>query len=132
MTQLRKWADEPCILSDWNPSSYGYGFKSMGGRYAHREAWESVRGPIPAGMVINHLCRVRLCINVNHLEVVTPGDNARYSSLKEYCKRGHHKGIGIRCKKCKSITARERRAIYGRRSRGAEYPDLRFKTDQVG
>ena len=34
-------------------------------------------GPIPAGMVIDHLCRNRNCVRPDHLEVVTPAQNTR-------------------------------------------------------
>lgn len=38
---------------------------------AHRYAYESLRGPIPKGMELDHLCRRPLCINPDHLEIVT-------------------------------------------------------------
>jgi hypothetical protein len=40
-------------------------------RYAHRVAYEWFRGPIPAGLDLDHLCRVRNCVNPYHLEAVT-------------------------------------------------------------
>jgi len=51
----------------------GYGCLNVGGRteYAHRFAWMHLRGPIPKGLTIDHLCRVRKCVNPDHLEVVT-------------------------------------------------------------
>src|SRR5262249_23615223 len=42
---------------------------------AHRLAWELVRGPIPDGANLIHLCGVRHCVNPDHLEVVTVKQN---------------------------------------------------------
>lgn len=39
--------------------------------YAHRVAYEALAGPIPDGLDLDHLCRVRLCVNPLHLEPVT-------------------------------------------------------------
>ena len=71
---------EACV--DWVGAlnNYGYGIvhlrKGPGGMVlVHRIAWESARGAIPGGMVIDHLCRNRRCVNVDHLEVVTRGEN---------------------------------------------------------
>ena len=44
---------------------------------AHRFAWELLRGPIPDGHEIDHLCRVMACVNPDHLEPVTPSENVR-------------------------------------------------------
>ena len=55
----------------------GYGQYSIKGRpvLAHRWAYEQLRGPIPDGMHIDHLCRVRHCVNPEHMEPVTPAEN---------------------------------------------------------
>lgn len=37
----------------------------------HRAVWEALVAPIPTGMVIDHKCRVRSCVNPDHLRVVT-------------------------------------------------------------
>lgn len=45
--------------------------------YSHRFAYELLVGPIPEGLVIDHLCRVPLCCNPLHLEPVTNHENIR-------------------------------------------------------
>jgi hypothetical protein len=44
---------------------------------AHRVAFELVIGPIPSGLVIDHLCRMRACVNPGHMEPVTHLENLR-------------------------------------------------------
>jgi hypothetical protein len=67
----------------------GYGTLGVGQRsrgekctvYAHRASYETYRGPIPERMHIDHLCRVRCCVNPDHLEVVIQAENNRRSRL---------------------------------------------------
>lgn len=44
---------------------------------AHRAVYEAHRGAIPEGMELDHLCRVRVCVNPSHLEIVTRAENVR-------------------------------------------------------
>ena len=78
----------------WN----GYGQFKVAGRhvYAHRFAYELLVGPIPEGLTIDHLCRVRHCVNPAHLEPVTSRENtlrgdtpAARNAAKTHCPQGH-------------------------------------------
>lgn len=53
--------------------------------YAHRAFYTALVGEIPHGLVIDHQCRVRNCVNPYHLEPVTSRENTR---------RGDHTGCG--------------------------------------
>lgn len=70
----------------------GYGrFRVQGVSHrAHRWIWIHERGPIPPELEIDHLCRVRHCVNVDHMELVTHQENiTRAFSLITHCKDGH-------------------------------------------
>jgi hypothetical protein len=57
----------------------GYGSIRRGSKMlmAHRWFYEQAKGPIPAGMFLDHLCRRPLCVNPDHLEPVSHTENLR-------------------------------------------------------
>lgn len=57
----------------WN----GYGQFDLGQKAVlpHRFAYELIKGPIPKGITLDHLCKVRHCVNPAHLEAVTMREN---------------------------------------------------------
>lgn len=72
--------DSGCWLWTGFVDKTGYGTRSPGAgvpgsRLAHRQFYELLVGPIPPGLVIDHLCRVRHCVNPEHLEPVTQREN---------------------------------------------------------
>lgn len=90
--------DGGCWLWQASFMGVGYGGFSVDGvmRYAHRVAYELIVGPIPEGLHIDHLCRVRHCVNPSHLEAVTQAENIRrgcgpaaIAVRENRCHRGH-------------------------------------------
>jgi hypothetical protein len=66
----------------WQLALKENGYGSVGGPgqrmlYAHRVYYEEANGPIPDGLVIDHLCRQSACVNPDHLEAVTQSENVR-------------------------------------------------------
>ena len=118
------------------PSGYGQ-FRLCGRTHrSHRVGYEIQVGPIPDGLVIDHLCRNRACQNAKHLEPVTIGENIRRGDTgkgsnpqagKTHCPQGHPysgdnliirtgKYRGRRCRAC-SIEQHAYRAIIAARLR---------------
>jgi hypothetical protein len=74
--------DTPCWVWQWSLKGDGYGqaVGPNGPGKAHRIVYERLRGPIPAGLELDHLCRNPLCVNPDHLEPVTHQENLRRGS----------------------------------------------------
>lgn len=84
----------------WNgsrkPSGYGQMRMANVRIITHRFAYEQIKGPIPAGLQIDHLCRVRECCNPDHLEPVTIRENvlrgighSAQNARATHCREGH-------------------------------------------
>lgn len=116
---------DDCWLYAGSISDSGYGRVYVGKQYskngsvsAHRLMYEAVKGEIPEGLFIDHLCEVRNCVNPDHLEAVTNQVNVARGLRKfrlTHCRSGRHEltpdnlykalncyGTIMRsCKKCK-------------------------------
>lgn len=109
----------------WNwqkcQDGYGYGVVRVNtiGYRVHRLVFALCVGEIPEGLVLDHLCRNRLCCNPRHLEPVTIGENVKRGfATVTHCNQGHeytpqntlrhHKRR--RCRECHNAQERERHA----------------------
>ena len=76
---------------------YGTFYFKKKSRKAHRFSYYITHGDIPTGMMIDHICRNRACVNPEHLRLVTPQQNTLENSksigainkAKTHCKLGH-------------------------------------------
>lgn len=81
-----------CWLWQGDITSKGYAQFRVAGksRCAHRVAYEIFRGLIPDGLQLDHLCRVRHCVNPDHLQPVTHAENLlRGKRAQTHCTHGH-------------------------------------------
>ena len=106
---------ETCWLWTASLGDKGYGRFRTGNREykAHRWAYLNLVGPVESGLELDHLCRIRSCVNPSHLEPVTHRVNmlrghtiVAAKAAQTLCKRGHaldlidHRG----CRKCSTCT----------------------------
>ena len=118
----------PCWSWTAAKNTSGYGVFQLGTKttLAHRFAYKMMKGEIPTGLSLDHLCRNRLCVNPLHLEPVTRGQNVLrgigipvQNKAKTHCSEGHllsvdnldkfKLSIGTRrCKICKNASERAR------------------------
>lgn len=92
-------ADDGCWL--WTGGNFtrnGYARIWVDNRrvMVHRLLYEIAYGPIADGLVLDHLCRVRRCVNPAHLEEVTSGENvlrgegaSAVNARRTHCVNGH-------------------------------------------
>jgi hypothetical protein len=134
-----------------NPKGYGQfrvGAKPDGRAivvHAHRFAYIDTVGPIPEGLELDHLCRVRACVNPMHLEPVTTAENQRRSPIsfvatlgnRTHCTNGHEWNaentywyVGSKhsphrqCRQCKRDRRARARAQAGLQNRPREVRSL--------
>lgn len=120
-----------CWVWNFSKTASGYGqvyfAKLKRPVVAHRAMLFALGKEIPSNMEVDHLCRERLCINPDHLEIVTPLENVRRSvpywkSRKtNFCRKGHpfdeintrifaRDGVPTQiCRACKALWSRNKR-----------------------
>lgn len=120
-----------CWLWTASQNAYGYGQFAVQHNVhepAHRFAYKLEIGPVPASLELDHLCRVRHCVNPGHLEPVTRQVNtlrgvsfAAAKAKQTACIHGHDftpantftrgKRGGRGCLACRRMTDRKRRSV---------------------
>lgn len=126
-------SESGCWLWDGYITPKGYGTVRFNGKNvrAHRLSYELHIGAIPKGLQLDHLCRVRHCINPAHLEPVTLQENLRRglgginNAIKTHCPHGHPydrantrtrrrgRGTGRLCRACSRLRNQRLRTAEG-------------------
>jgi hypothetical protein len=116
----RFWSKVNYTSTCWSWLAYknkdGYGRFIMKGKvkFAHRVAYESMHGNVPAGMELDHLCKNRACVNPSHMEPVTHIENvkrgnANYKKHFTHCVNGHPLNQKRKCNICQAAAQRRYR-----------------------
>jgi hypothetical protein len=119
------------VWIDLSLKNDGYGQVTHSGRKwsAHKLSYVLAKGPVPDGLVLDHLCRVRCCINPDHLEPVTDAVNVARGisaqttkarrAAQTHCPNGHEYTVantrisplgGKKCRACQRDLTRKYRA----------------------
>lgn len=106
------WTGTTCV------KGYGRFSADSASWQAHRFAWTLLMGDIPAGLEIDHLCRIRNCVNPDHLEPVdhrtnvlrSPSNPIALASFRATCTKGHplRHVPGARQRRCFTCNPRRR------------------------
>lgn len=130
-----------CYISQYSVASHGYtqiGWHDDAGQrivtLVHRVVWIYINGQIPEGMTVDHLCKSKRCVNIDHLRLLTNFENARRTFGRDWplgeCINGHPNSElftedsgRIRCRPCQRDYSRAHytRNIEKERLRGREY-----------
>lgn len=76
------------------PHGHGAVYHDGASRPAYRVIWEHLRGEVPEGLELDHLCRNPPCCNPDHLDPVTHAENMRRGAqsyeVRSHCLAGLH------------------------------------------
>ena len=108
---------ESCWLWTASTTKNGYGRFAVSHertQVAHRWLWEQTNGPVPEGLELDHVCKVKHCVNPDHLEPVTRSEN-QWRNHSPICAQGHlkdrHNSQGyLICSECSRQAVRRYRA----------------------
>lgn len=98
---------ESCWIWEATLTRKGYGMVSVEGkaRQAHRVSWSLANGPIPNGMLVDHICHNHACVNPEHLRLASAKSNSEY-------RKGPQKGTLSGCRNVYKTGARWSVYIY--------------------
>lgn len=115
-----------CIESKRGITTNGYSRIFINGKQvqAHRWAWELINGRIPDDLVIDHICRNRKCVAIDHLRMVSQQENVMAGlhniDNRSHCNQGHpfvKENIMVRkngkreCAECNRVRGRKNYAV---------------------
>lgn len=144
LTRLLKHVEKTATCWLWkgglNKKGYGKCYDGARNEIAHIAFYRLLVGPIPSGLELDHICRVRRCVNPEHLEPVTHAENIRRGRSgaanreKTHCSKGHEftpentyrdKQNRRQCLVCKRL----QRVDWGRRNKEhlRQYNQRRYK-----
>lgn len=118
-SKVKRKGPKQCWIWLGSHSQIGHGTFWSGSRPigAHRFSYELAHGPIPTGLIIDHLCNNPPCVNPAHMELVSHQENTLRAVRKDTCINGHlltpetsrSYGGGRRCLICHRDRERARR-----------------------
>lgn len=88
---MKSKAKDGCWYWAGSINASGYGNMYVNGRtqLAHRVMYEIEYGESPDGFDVDHICDTRICINPEHLRLLTHAENVRKYYKPNHCNNGH-------------------------------------------
>ena len=112
MSKVAPEAITGCWLWTAHVSKDGYGRFGIGRKAheAHRVSFKLFNGNIGENLCVDHICKVRSCVNPNHLRLLTREENSKNqinaNSLKKVCKNGHEFSLRNNKRICRECQAK--------------------------